>query len=146
MKRNSDLSIDNQLLEDAERIYYAWDNALANNDVENLLALYAPDAIIESPLISHLLNIDEGICRGRDELRQLLEIVAARKPEKRQYYRKKYFTDGKTLMWEYPRVSPHGEQMDFVEVMELENGLIQYHRVYWGWRGFKVIKNDEYHR
>ena len=146
MKKNSDLPIDNQLLEDAERIYYAWDKALANNDVENLLALYASDAIIESPLIPHLLNIDEGICRGRDELRKLLEIVAARKPEKRQYYRKKYFTDGKILMWEYPRVSPHGEQMDFVEVMELESGLIKYHRVYWGWRGFNVIKNDEYHK
>ena len=146
MKKNSDLPIDNQLLEDAERIYYAWDKALANNDVENLLALYAPDAIIESPLIPHLLNIEEGICRGRDELRKLLEIVAARKPEKRQYYRKKYFTDGKILMWEYPRVSPQGEQMDFVEVMELESGLIKYHRVYWGWRGCNVIKNDEYHR
>lgn len=143
--KNNDLPVDNQLSKDAERIYYAWDKALANNDIENLLVLYAPDAIIESPLIPHLLNIDEGICRGRDALRQLLEIVAARKPEKRQYYRKKYFTDGKTLIWEYPRVAPNGEQMDFVEVMELENGLIQYHRVYWGWRGFSVIKNDEYH-
>lgn len=143
--KNNDLPVDNQLLKDAERIYYAWDKALANNDIENLLALYAPDAIIESPLIPHLLNIDEGIFRGRDELRKLLEVVAARKPEKRQYYRKKYFTDGKTLIWEYPRVAPNGEQMDFVEVMELENGLIQYHRVYWGWRGFGVIKNDEYH-
>jgi len=146
MKKHTDLSRDNQLLEDAERIYYAWNEALSNNDIENLLALYAPDAIIESPLIPHLLNIEEGICRGRDELRKLLEIVAARKPEKRQYYRKKYFTDGKTLMWEYPRVAPNGEQMDFVEVMELENGLIQCHRVYWGWKGFNVIKNDEYHR
>jgi hypothetical protein len=39
-----------------------------------------------------------------------------------------------------------GEQMDFMEVMELENGLIKYHRIYWGWYGFNVIKGDEYCR
>jgi hypothetical protein len=35
-------------------------------------------------------------------------------------------------MWEYPRDTPDGEQMAFVEVMELKGGLIQHHRVYWG--------------
>jgi hypothetical protein len=119
---------------------------LSNNDIESLLALYAPDATIESPLIPHLLNCEEGICRGRDELRQFLEMVVARKPEKRKYFRKNYFTDGKTLMWEYPRATPEGEQMDFAEIMELENGLIQHHRVYWGWKGVSVLKKDEYHR
>lgn len=129
----------------AERIYYAWNQALADNDIEALLALYTPDTIVESPLIPHLLGIDKGICHGQDELRQLLEIVVKRKPEKRQYYREKYFTDGKTLIWEYPRATPQGEQMDFVEVMDLdENGLIKHHRVYWGWKGFSIIKNDEY--
>jgi hypothetical protein len=131
----------------AERIYHAWNQALANNDIEALLALYTPDAIVESPLIPHLLGIDEGICHGQDELRQFLEIVVQRKPEKRKYYREKYFTDGKTLIFEYPRATPQGEQMDFVEVMDLnENGLIKHHRVYWGWKGFNVIKHDEYHR
>lgn len=47
-------------------------------------------------------------------------------------------------MWEYPRQSPTGEQMDFIEVMEIQNGLIQRHRVYWGWFGHNVLKNDEY--
>jgi hypothetical protein len=28
-------------------------------------------------------------------------------------------------MWEYPQQTPSGQQMDFVEVMEIENGLIQ---------------------
>lgn len=36
--------------------------------------------------------------------------------------------------------------MDFAEVMEIENGLIQYHRVYWGWYGVGVIQRDEHHR
>jgi hypothetical protein len=36
--------------------------------------------------------------------------------------------------------------MDFVEVMEIEDGLIRHHRVYWGWFGVRVMERDEYHR
>ena len=117
---------------EAENIYHAWDQALANNDVEGLLSLYASDAIIESPLIPYLLKIDKGICSGQEELRLLVEKVAQRKPVIRKYFKQNFFTDGKTLIFEYPRHAPDGEQMDFVEVMEIKNGLIQYHRVYWG--------------
>ena len=130
----------------AETIHVQWDYALAHNDVERLLKLYTTDAVIESPLIPHLLNQTSGICEGVVELRKILELVAERKPIVRKYHKNKYFTDGKTIIWEYPRLTPSGEQMDFVEVMELNNGLIQYHRVYWGWYGFNVIKNNEYHR
>ena len=35
---------------------------------------------------------------------------------------------------------------DFVGVMEIENDLIQKHRVYWGWFGAGVIQRDEHHR
>lgn len=133
------------LKKDAERIYHAWELALSKNDVEGLLSLYAQDAILESPLVPHLLEQESGICKGQKELRVLIEKVVSRKPSIRQYFKKNYFSDGKTLIFEYPRQSPTGEQMDFVEVMEIENGLIQYHRVYWGWRGFKVIKEDKYH-
>ncbi len=130
----------------AEDIHHAWDKALANNDVEGLLSLYALDAVIESPLIPHLLKIDKGVLRGRKELRLLIEKVAERKPVIRKYFKQNFFTDGKTLIFEYPRQTPDGEQMDFVEVMEIKDGLIQYHRVYWGWRGFQVIQEDLYHR
>jgi hypothetical protein len=30
--------------------------------------------------------------------------------------------------------------------MEIENGLIQRHSVYWGWCGVKVLEEDRYHR
>jgi ketosteroid isomerase-like protein len=128
--------------DDADRIHHDWDDALSRHDVEALLALYAPDAVLESPLIPHLLKVERGICRGRDEIRRLLEILAERQPRVRQFYRRGYFTDGQTLMWEYPRQRPDGEQMDFVEVMELKNGLIQRHRVYWGWFGVNVIEEN----
>lgn len=110
------------------------------------MALYAVDATIESPLIPHLMQTERGVCKGQKEIRKLLEEVAKRKPSVRKYYRKGFFTDGKTLMWEYPRESPSGDQMDFVEVMEIKDGLIWHHRVYWGWMGFKVMQENAYHR
>ena len=129
-----------------ERIYHAWNDALSRNDAEALTAMYAPDAIIESPLVPYLMGLERPI-RGREEILAFWKLVAARKPNIRQYYRTGYLTDGKKLMWEYPRETPAGDQMDFVEVMELnENGLIQRYRVYWGWFGFGVLKRDEYHR
>jgi hypothetical protein len=131
----------------AERIYHDWDDALSNDDVEGLLALYAPNAVLESPAVPLTMGAETEVCRGHDELRSLLEQVAARKPPLRTYYRAGYFTDGeRTMIFEYPRATPDGEQMDFVEVMEIAEGLIQRHCVYWGWRGVKVIQDDAYHK
>ena len=130
-----------------ERVYFAWDDALSRNDAGGLLALYAEDAVFESPLVPQLLDRESGVLRGHDEIRPLFDKLAARKPPVRQYYRTGYFTDGKRLLWEYPRDTGRGDQMDFVEAMELnEQGLIQRHCVYWGWFGVRVLQRDEYHR
>jgi ketosteroid isomerase-like protein len=130
-----------------EQIYFAWDDALSRNDKDALLALYTPDAVIESPLIPHVLKLERGVVHGRAEIQRLLDEVAARKPPARRFHRTGYLTDGKRLIWEYPRETPDGDQMDFVEAMELnDQGLIQRHRVYWGWYGVRVIQRDEYHR
>ena len=129
---------------DIERIYRAWDEALSKNDMTALLKLYTDDAELESPLVPHLMGGENGILRGQEELRRFFDILATRKPQKRQFYRHSYFTDGHKIMWEYPEQTPDGQQMDFVEVMEIENGKIRKHRVYWGWVGFNVLKNDQY--
>jgi len=129
-----------------ERIYRDWDAALRDNNVAALLSLYAVYAELQSPLVCHLMNKEEGVCRGKAEIKQFFEILATRKPEARKFHRSGYFTDGKTVIWEYPHETPDGEQMDFVEVMEIENGLIQKHRVYWGWFGFNVLNKDQYRR
>ncbi|MCV7443059.1 hypothetical protein AWB91_08505 [Mycobacterium paraense] len=128
-----------------EAVTHAWEKALAEHDVEALLACYAPDAVLESPVAAHILGA-QGVCRGHDELRPFLAEVVARTPEERQYHRAGFFTDGRRATWEYPRQTPNGQQMDFVEVMEIDNGLITAHRVYWGWRGVQILLNDEYHR
>lgn len=139
--------MNHDLIKIAEHIHIEWNDALANSDFEKILKLYAIDAVIESPLIPHLLNQESGIVqRGTEEFTKFFRLVEERKPAARKFYKNKYFTDGKTLIWEYPHLTPSGEQMDFVEIMEIHNGLIQYHRVYWGWYGFNVIKNNNYHK
>jgi SnoaL-like protein len=130
----------------AERIYHEWDSALGEKDVEAAVALYAPDCRLESPLVRHLLKSEEGVVVGREKLRDFIRIVFDRTPPVRERYREGFFTDGRKLMWEYPRQKPDGEQMDFVEVMELADGLIRRHCVYWGWFGVKVLEQDRYHR
>ncbi len=127
-----------------ERIYKLWDEALGTKDLDAVLALYAPDATIESPLVAHLLGVQSGICQGHDELRQFIHLVFQRQPAARKRFRTGYFTDGTKLMWEYPRATPDGEQMDFVEVMELKRGLIQHHRVYWGWFGLSILEKGQH--
>jgi hypothetical protein len=130
-----------------ERIYNEWDKALSDNDAEALLQLYAKDAILESPVIPALTGNEKGELQGHAALLPLFKTVAERKPEVRKYYRKGYFTDGHQLVFEYPHHTPNGEQMDFVEVMEInEEGLIQKHKVYWGWYGVNVIEKNRYHR
>jgi len=130
-----------------ERIYDLWDAALGAKDVEAAAALYSADTILESPLVRHLLKGEEGIVRGREKLREFLHVVFDRTPPARQRYRTGFFTDGRKLMWEYPRATPDGDQMDFVEVMEIDDdGLISRHCVYWGWYGVKVIEQDRYRR
>lgn len=48
------------------------------------------------------------------------------------------------MTWEYPRESPDGDQMDIVEVMEIRDGLMADHRVYWGWLGVNMLKSGEH--
>jgi hypothetical protein len=128
--------------EAAERIYREWHDAFCRNDVPALLRLYAPDATIESPSIPHLMDRADGICRGIDDIRVFLTRVAARKPQQ-PFYRAGYVTDGHRLIWEYPRQTPDGEQMEFVEVMDIDEGLIRRHRVYWGWRALDCLAHAD---
>jgi hypothetical protein len=84
------------------------------------------------------------VVMGREYLRDFLRVVFERTPPSRRRYRSGFFTDGRKLIWEYPRATPGEDQMDFVESMEIENGLIRRHCVYWGWFGMKVLEEDRY--
>jgi hypothetical protein len=128
--------------QDIDRVYQRWDEALGNKDLEASLSLYADDATIESPLVRHLLGTSEGIVRGKDALRGFIAKVFQTNPPQRKRFKQGIFTDGRVLTWEYPRATPDGDQMDLVEVMEIEDGLIRRHRVYWGWYALNVLKES----
>jgi predicted SnoaL-like aldol condensation-catalyzing enzyme len=123
-----------------ERIYDHWDDALGAKDLEAAVALYADDASIESPLVQHLLKSERGIVQGKENLRNFIRLVFATSPPARKRFRMGFLTDGRVVTWEYPRSSPDGEQMDLVEVMQIDQGLIKHHKVYWGWYALNVLK------
>ncbi|HEX6448202.1 MAG TPA: nuclear transport factor 2 family protein [Trebonia sp.] len=129
-----------------EHVFHAWDEALGAKDLDAAMAFYDPDATLESPLVCYLLGTREGIVRGRAALRSFVEQVFAHQPPQRKRYRTGYLSDGTRLTWEYPREEPDGEQMDITEVMEIRDGLIQHHRVYWGWFSVNMFKNEQHPR
>lgn len=130
-----------------EHVFHAWDEALGAKDLDASMALYHPDATLESPLVCHLLGTAEGVVRGRENIREFVgEKVFPHQPAKRRRFRAGFFTDGSLLTWEYPRQTPDGDQMDIVEVMEIRDGLIVHHRVYWGWVSVGMLTGGEHSR
>ena len=130
---------------EVDEVIKRWEVALGGHDADGLVSTYAEDAVLESPLVLHVTG-KRGPLRGHRELRPFFEEIVTRTPTLRGFHRGVYFTDGRRAIWEYPRDCSPGEQMDFVEVMVIENQLIQRHRVYWGWRGVDLLMRDAYYR
>jgi len=130
-------------LSDCARIHQQWHDRAKSRDTEGLLALYAVDAVLETPLVQAIFDgRDSGILHGHREIRPFFEEGARRRPNAlvRWHRTNKWFTDGERfLIWEYPRQAPDGNQVDLIEVMEIAGGLIQHHRVYWGWFGTALL-------
>jgi steroid Delta-isomerase len=83
-----------------------------------------------------------GTLRGHEEIRPFFKEGARRRPNAlvRWYRTGKWLTDGEWLLvWEYPRAARDGDQVDILEVMEIADGLIQHHRIYWGWFGTGLL-------
>lgn len=129
-------------IDDCARIHRDWHEHAKARDTEALLALYAPEATLESPLVAILLGQETGIVKGTEALRRFLSAGARSRPVDlvRWHRPNGFLTDGKRLLvWEYPRETPDGDQVEIVEVMEIADGLIQRHRIYWGWFGTKLL-------
>ena len=119
-------------------IYEKWHEYAKNRNTEGLLSLYTNDAIFESPLVPAILDDkDTGVLIGKDEIKRFLIEGTKRRPNDlvRWYRTGEYLSNGTTLVWEYPRETPDGDQIDILELMEVTNGKISNHRIYWGWKG-----------
>ena len=117
-----------------QEIYEKWHKYAKEREIKALIELYAEDAVFESPLVPILMNKDSGILRGKTEILAFLNEGTRRRPNElvRWYRTGKYFITGDVLVWEYPRQTPDGEQVDILELMEIRDGLIVNHRSYWG--------------
>ena len=124
-----------------KEIYEKWHKYAKERETKALIELYAEDAVFESPLVPILMNKDSGILRGKTEILAFLNEGTRRRPNElvRWYRTGKYFITGDVLVWEYPRQTPDGEQVDILELMEIRDGLIVNHRIYWGWFGTQML-------
>jgi steroid Delta-isomerase len=123
------------------RVFELWHQTVLSRDLDGLTALYADDAILETPLILATMMKDrsEGILKGKAQIRPFFEAGFRRLVNSRWYRTGEFFSNGRQLIWEYPRQTPQGDQIDLVEVMDIADGVITHHRVYWGWMGFKTL-------
>jgi steroid Delta-isomerase len=124
------------------RIYDGWHHAVVARDCSALAALYAEDATFETPLILAVRpELGEGILRGKTAIAAFFAqgFAAPANGLGRWYRTGTFFANGRQLVWEYPRETPDGDQIDLMEMMEIAGGLIRHHRVYWGWVGFKTL-------
>jgi steroid Delta-isomerase len=123
-------------------IYQTWHDTVRNRDLAGTVALYAEGAILETPLaLAVYPDRQSGVLVGRATIRQFFEDSARKfSNDFAQLFRTDtFFVNGKQLTWEYPRQAPKGDQVDLMEMMEIDNGLISSHRVYWGWYGIRLL-------
>lgn len=130
----------------ARFVFEEWHRLITARDGVGLAALYTGDAVLESPLVPRVLDSDSGVVHGGAGLAEFISEVTRRRPEEDRlpslYRTGEFMFDGQTLIWEYPRETPHDDQLDLVEVMELDGPRIRRHRIYWGWRGTEHILAD----
>jgi steroid Delta-isomerase len=123
-------------------VYEHWHASVVQRDLNGLVALYHDDAILETPLILAVLkDHDRGVLVGKAAIAAFFAagLRNAGTGLGRWYRSGTFYSNGRQLTWEYPRETPDGDQVDLVEVMDIEEGLIRHHRVYWGWVGFKAL-------
>ena len=126
---------------DFERIYTQWHEYARTRNTEALISLYADDAQFESPLVPVIMQQDSGTLHGREAILAFLQEGTRRRPNElvRWYRTGQYFVAGDTLVWEYPRHTSEGNQVDILELMQIQNGKIQAHCIYLGWFGTQML-------
>jgi steroid Delta-isomerase len=128
---------------DARFIFEQWHRCVVERDLGVLMALYAVDAMLETPL-AYVVSAgrQDGRLQGREAIGAFFAASFAQ-PENglgRWHRNGRCHASHRQVVWEYPRQTPDGDQVDLVEVMDLDaHGLIACHRVYWGWKGVQTL-------
>src|SRR5262245_39633218 len=123
-------------LSTVEHLLGALETAWSRNDIDGLLAVFTPDATLESPLVARFFNRKDGVCRGQDELRELARMFMSRGRPWGNHAPP--LIRGNTVAIEYLRAGSDDEQFS-VDIIELRDGKIHSLRAYVGWRALSAI-------
>jgi limonene-1,2-epoxide hydrolase len=108
-----------------------WFEAFNTHDLEKLLSLYHQTAKHYSPKLKIRLPETQGLIRGKDALRHWWQDAFDRIPSL-NYEVIKLTADEQQVFMEYIRHADGDEDLMVGEVLEIENGLIVFSRVYHG--------------
>jgi hypothetical protein len=104
------------------------------------MALYHENATLESPLVRHLLGTEKGVIQGRQNLRAFVAHVFAKEPPQRRRFRTGFLTDGSCLTWGTRDKATMASKWTSSRSWRIRDGLIQHHRVYWGWYSLRLYE------
>jgi hypothetical protein len=114
-----------------KQIALKWFEAFNEHNLEKLLSLYHEDAQHYSPKLKIRKPDTQGLIKGKDALRLWWKDAFDRLPTL-QYEVKKLTADEQQVFMEYIRHLNGEEDLPVGEVLEIENDLIVYSRVYHG--------------
>ncbi len=114
-----------------KQIATTWFEAFNEHNLEKLLSLYDDQAQHYSPKLKARLPETKGLIKGKDALRSWWQDAFDRLPTL-QYEVIKLTADEEQVFMEYTRHVQGEEDLSVGEVLQIENGLIVFSRVYHG--------------
>lgn len=114
-----------------EAIAKLWLAAFNEHHLENLLSLYADDAVHYSPKLKIHQPETNGLIKGKTALRNWWQDAFDRLPE--LHYRVERLTaNSNCVFMEYTRIVPNETELSVAEILILIDGKITASRVYHG--------------
>jgi ketosteroid isomerase-like protein len=114
-----------------KQIAIKWFEAFNEHDLEKLLSLYDDNAQHFSPKLKVRVPETQGLIKGKQALREWWKDAFDRLPSL-QYEVIKLTADDEQVFMEYVRHVAGEEDLSVGEVLQIENGLIVFSRVYHG--------------
>jgi len=114
-----------------KQIATKWFEAFNEHDLEKLLSLYNDNAQHYSPKLKIRIPETQGLIKGKQALREWWKDAFDRLPSL-QYEVVKLTADDEQVFMEYIRHVNGEEDLSVGEVLQIENGLIVFSRVYHG--------------
>lgn len=114
-----------------KEIAIKWFAAFNEHHLENLLSLYDDNAQHYSPKLKIRMPETQGLIKGKQALREWWKDAFDRLPSL-QYEVVKLTADDEQVFMEYIRHVDGEEDLSVGEVLQIQNGLIVFSRVYHG--------------